>query len=228
MLLKIGRMARSRAARRPRSSASSTARTTTARNKACSRSRTPLPPRGSGTAQDSATARRSASSSAATGSRSTRSHRTHRPGRWSWRRSPTCSGRDSTAQMSYYETPAGAKVFAAGTLDFGGSATFWPVKRMLDNLWARLSLPRTEPELRSVAPVEVARARPEVLVGRLLAFGRPGSCLLGRLRIGCRSGLVDERVLRRRPVERGLLGFDPGTPSIVSSIRACSSVLKSG
>ncbi|HEU5373562.1 MAG TPA: N,N-dimethylformamidase beta subunit family domain-containing protein [Gaiellaceae bacterium] len=46
-----------------------------------------------------------------------------------------------TAQMSYYETPAGAKVFAAGALDFGGSATFWPVKRILDNLWARLSQP---------------------------------------------------------------------------------------
>jgi hypothetical protein len=46
-----------------------------------------------------------------------------------------------TAQMSYYETPAGAKVFAAGALDFGGSATFWPVKRMLDNLWSRLSQP---------------------------------------------------------------------------------------
>jgi hypothetical protein len=44
-------------------------------------------------------------------------------------------------QMSYYETPAGAKVFAAGVLDFGGSATFWPMKRMLDNLWARLSQP---------------------------------------------------------------------------------------
>jgi hypothetical protein len=44
-------------------------------------------------------------------------------------------------QMTYYETPAGAKVFAAGVLDFGGSATFWPMKRMLDNLWARLSQP---------------------------------------------------------------------------------------
>jgi len=44
-------------------------------------------------------------------------------------------------QMSYYETPVGAKVFAAGVLDFGGSATFWPVKRILDNLWARLSAP---------------------------------------------------------------------------------------
>jgi len=46
-----------------------------------------------------------------------------------------------TAQMSYYETASGAKVFAAGTLDFGGSATFWPVKQILDNLWARLSQP---------------------------------------------------------------------------------------
>ncbi len=54
---------------------------------------------------------------------------------------PDLLGPGLTAQMSYYETPAGAKVFAAGTLDFGGSATFWPVKRMLDNLWARLSQP---------------------------------------------------------------------------------------
>lgn len=44
-------------------------------------------------------------------------------------------------QMTYYETPTGAKVFAAGVLDFGGSATFWPMKKMLDNLWARLSQP---------------------------------------------------------------------------------------
>ena len=54
---------------------------------------------------------------------------------------PDLLGPGLTAQMSYYETPAGAKVYAAGTLDFGGSATFWPVKRMLDNVWARLSLP---------------------------------------------------------------------------------------
>ncbi len=54
---------------------------------------------------------------------------------------PDLLGPGLTAQMSYYETPAGAKVFAAGTLDFGGSATFWPVKRMLDNVWARLSQP---------------------------------------------------------------------------------------
>jgi hypothetical protein len=54
---------------------------------------------------------------------------------------PDLFGPGITAQMSYYETPAGAKVFAAGALDFGGSSTFWPVKRMLDNLWARLSTP---------------------------------------------------------------------------------------
>jgi hypothetical protein len=46
-----------------------------------------------------------------------------------------------TAQMTYYETPAGAKVFAAGVMDFGGSSTFWPVRHMLDNLWARLATP---------------------------------------------------------------------------------------
>ncbi len=54
---------------------------------------------------------------------------------------PDLFGVGLTAQMSYYETPAGAKVFAAGALDFGGSATFWPVKQILDNLWARLSTP---------------------------------------------------------------------------------------
>jgi N,N-dimethylformamidase len=40
-----------------------------------------------------------------------------------------------SAEMTYYENEAGARVFAAGVLDFGGSATFWPVTRMLDNLW---------------------------------------------------------------------------------------------
>ena len=43
-----------------------------------------------------------------------------------------------SGEMTYYETPAGARVFAAGTLDFGGSATFWPMTRMLDNLWQHM------------------------------------------------------------------------------------------
>ena len=50
-------------------------------------------------------------------------------------------GPDGTAQMTYYETASGAKVFAAGALDFGGSVATWPARRMLENLWARLTQP---------------------------------------------------------------------------------------
>jgi hypothetical protein len=43
-------------------------------------------------------------------------------------------------QMSYYETGAGAKVFAAGTLSFGGSDN--PIgERLFTNLWDHLSVP---------------------------------------------------------------------------------------
>ncbi len=45
-----------------------------------------------------------------------------------------------TGQMTYYESGA-AKVFAAGTLDFGGTATYWPMRRLLENLWTRLTAP---------------------------------------------------------------------------------------
>ena len=54
---------------------------------------------------------------------------------------PNLYGPGYTAEMTYYETPAGAKVFAAGTLDFGGRARYRPVKRMLSNLWDRISQP---------------------------------------------------------------------------------------
>jgi hypothetical protein len=54
---------------------------------------------------------------------------------------PDLYGPGFTAQMTYYETPAGAKVFAAGALDVGGTATLWPLRRMFENLWARLSAP---------------------------------------------------------------------------------------
>jgi hypothetical protein len=54
---------------------------------------------------------------------------------------PDLFGPGLTAQMTYYETSAGAKVFAAGALDFGGSALTSPVSTMLDNLWARLTKP---------------------------------------------------------------------------------------
>ena len=46
-----------------------------------------------------------------------------------------------TAQMTYYETATGAKVFAGGAIDFGGSAMLPKVRRMLENLWARLATP---------------------------------------------------------------------------------------
>ncbi len=43
-----------------------------------------------------------------------------------------------TAQMTYYETVAGARVFSAGALDFGSSVALWPQRRLLDNLWRHL------------------------------------------------------------------------------------------
>jgi hypothetical protein len=46
-----------------------------------------------------------------------------------------------TAQMTYYETGRGAKVFAAGAFTLGGNATHAPVATLLDNLWARLNQP---------------------------------------------------------------------------------------
>ena len=41
---------------------------------------------------------------------------------------PDLFGPGLTAEMAYYETANGAKVFAAGALDFGGSASTWPVE----------------------------------------------------------------------------------------------------
>ncbi len=54
---------------------------------------------------------------------------------------PDLFGPGLTAQMSYYETEAGAKVFSAGAMDFGGTALLPAVSRMLANLWARLAAP---------------------------------------------------------------------------------------
>ena len=51
---------------------------------------------------------------------------------------PTLFGPGLSAEMSYYETVGGARVFAAGVLDFGGSVTFWPIRRMIDNLWSHM------------------------------------------------------------------------------------------
>ncbi|TML49965.1 MAG: hypothetical protein E6G23_02205 [Actinobacteria bacterium] len=54
---------------------------------------------------------------------------------------PDLMGPGRTAEMTYYETAAGAKVFAAGALNFGASVGDPVVARILDNLWALLSRP---------------------------------------------------------------------------------------
>ena len=41
--------------------------------------------------------------------------------------------------MTYYETAAGARVLAAGALDFGGAVMHWPMRRILQNAWNRLA-----------------------------------------------------------------------------------------
>jgi hypothetical protein len=50
-------------------------------------------------------------------------------------------GPGKTAEMTYYTTPRGAKVFAAGVINFGGTS-LWPgVREMVGNIWTELSRP---------------------------------------------------------------------------------------
>ena len=48
-------------------------------------------------------------------------------------------GAGKTAQMTYYETRRGARVFAAGAFTLAGAALQPDVSRVLENLWARLA-----------------------------------------------------------------------------------------
>jgi hypothetical protein len=51
-------------------------------------------------------------------------------------------GPGKTAQMTYYETPNGAKVFAAGAFYFTRWIHVDPITaRLVDNVWTRLSRP---------------------------------------------------------------------------------------
>ena len=59
-----------------------------------------------------------------------------------------------SGEMTYYETPAGARVFSAGVLDFGGSVTTWPTTRMLANLWSHM--------LEDVTPPPAANAHEQL------------------------------------------------------------------
>jgi hypothetical protein len=56
-------------------------------------------------------------------------------------RIPNAFGRGRSAEMTYYETAAGGKVFSAGVMNFGGSALWPAVSRMLENLWQRTLVP---------------------------------------------------------------------------------------
>jgi hypothetical protein len=54
---------------------------------------------------------------------------------------PNIFGPGRSGEMTYYRTRRGAKVFAAGAMNFGGSA-LWPLtSRLLENLWRQLSQP---------------------------------------------------------------------------------------
>ena len=48
-------------------------------------------------------------------------------------------GPGRSAEMTYYATPGGARVFAAGTLNFAGTALDPAVSELLENVWKHLS-----------------------------------------------------------------------------------------
>ncbi|MEP6893286.1 MAG: N,N-dimethylformamidase beta subunit family domain-containing protein [Gaiellaceae bacterium] len=48
-------------------------------------------------------------------------------------------GQGINAEMTYYETAAGARVFNAGALDFSGSVMNEPMRTMLSNLWTHMA-----------------------------------------------------------------------------------------
>jgi hypothetical protein len=55
---------------------------------------------------------------------------------------PNLFGSGFTAQMTYYETRAGAKVFAAGAFTLAGSVLNDPaVNRLMQNLWTWVASP---------------------------------------------------------------------------------------
>jgi hypothetical protein len=56
-------------------------------------------------------------------------------------RVPDLLGAERSAEMTYYENAAGAKVFAAGTLNFAASLDRPDVSALVDNVWARLAVP---------------------------------------------------------------------------------------
>lgn len=56
---------------------------------------------------------------------------------------PNLFGTHEDAEMTYYELPSGAKVFAAGAFTIAGAVWWKNVRPMMENLWARLGAPAT-------------------------------------------------------------------------------------
>lgn len=56
-------------------------------------------------------------------------------------RIPDAFGPGTQAEMTFYRTPGGAKVFAAGVMNLGGSANWPTVNPMMVNLWNQLVRP---------------------------------------------------------------------------------------
>ena len=54
---------------------------------------------------------------------------------------PGIFGAGKNAEMTYYTTPRGAKVFSAGGMNFGGSAQWPTVTTLMLNIWTELSRP---------------------------------------------------------------------------------------
>jgi hypothetical protein len=52
---------------------------------------------------------------------------------------PSAFGTSRAAEMTYYETATGARVFAAGAFTLGGAAALWTPAHLLDNLWRLLA-----------------------------------------------------------------------------------------
>ena len=98
-------------------------------------------PRGCSTGSAS----RTATSSAAPGSRSTPPRPAHLRGTQVVAEIPNLFGPGFTGQMTYYETRAGAKVFAAGAFSLAGAIREPEVARLVQNLWQRLSPAAVDP-----------------------------------------------------------------------------------
>jgi hypothetical protein len=50
-------------------------------------------------------------------------------------------GPGRSAELTYYESPAGARVLAAGAINFVASMSDPRVERLVDNAWRHLSQP---------------------------------------------------------------------------------------